>query len=86
MRISFIVLIIVIAFSSCRKAQILMTTTVGQDIPWIDSSIIHPKNAAFISLLDKYKRKGLPGISLLINDSKGTVGRSCRQGRYFKQY
>ncbi|MBK7291722.1 MAG: beta-lactamase family protein [Chitinophagaceae bacterium] len=72
MRISFIVLIIVIAFSSCRKAQILMTTTVGQDIPWIDSSIIHPKNAAFISLLDKYKRKGLPGISLLINDSKGT--------------
>ncbi|HRX94081.1 MAG TPA: serine hydrolase, partial [Chitinophagaceae bacterium] len=30
------------------------------------------KNAAFTELLDKYKRKGLPGISLLINDNSGT--------------
>ena len=72
MRILLILLIIVMAFSSCKKAQIIMTTTVGQEIPWVDSSNIHPKNTAFRSLLDKYKRKGLPGISLLINDSKGT--------------
>lgn len=72
MRILFILLTAVTTFTSCRKAQILITTTIGSEIPWVDSSNIHPKNAAFRLLLDQYKRKGLPGISLLINDSKGT--------------
>ncbi|MEO5948423.1 MAG: serine hydrolase domain-containing protein [Chitinophagaceae bacterium] len=72
MRILFILLIIATAFSSCRKAQVLMTTTFGSEIPWIDSSAIHPKNTIFNALLDKYKRKGFPGISLLVSDNKGT--------------
>jgi len=48
------------------------TSVVGPTCPWTDSSSIHPKNTAFNNLLHKYKNKGLPGISLLINDSKGT--------------
>ena len=33
---------------------------------------MHPKNAAFTALLKKYHDKGLPGISLLVNDANGT--------------
>lgn len=58
--------------SSCRKSQIVQTRLIGETGPWTDTSNIHPKNATFKALLDKYKKKGLPGISLLVKDSKGT--------------
>jgi D-alanyl-D-alanine carboxypeptidase len=61
-----------IAVCSCRKAQIRPTTTIGVSSPWTDSSNHHPKHAAFSNLLDKYKKKGLPGISLLVRDASGT--------------
>jgi len=57
---------------ACRKAQIVRTTSIGVSSPWNDSSSRHPKNNAFLNLLDKYKKKGLPGISLLISDASGT--------------
>jgi len=59
-------------FGSCRKAQIIETRVVGIDVPWSDSSLKHPKNEVFRSLVEKYRQKGLPGISLLINDKNGT--------------
>jgi D-alanyl-D-alanine carboxypeptidase len=65
-------LIAVIVVMGCRKAQIRTTTTIGVTSPWTDTSNLHPKNAAFTALLEKYKKKGLPGISLLVKDSKGT--------------
>lgn len=72
-KILFSLIIIFSAFTiSCRKAQIGLTTTVGEPVPWNDTSSIHPKNAAFRALIEKYKAKGFPGISLLVNDSKGT--------------
>src|SRR6186997_1062583 len=58
--------------SSCRKAQITTTSSIGIPSPWTDTSSIHLKNTAFTNLLNKYKKKGLPGISLLVRDSKGT--------------
>jgi D-alanyl-D-alanine carboxypeptidase len=69
--------IILIAFSmftllSCRKAQIQPTSSIGVTCPWNDSSNHHPKAAAFQALIDKYQRKGLPGISLLVRDHSGT--------------
>jgi D-alanyl-D-alanine carboxypeptidase len=64
--------VVILTFYSCRKAQIGQTRNIGQDCPWVDTSNIHPKNVALQSLLDKYKRKGLPGISLLIKDNNGT--------------
>ncbi|MEO6583427.1 MAG: serine hydrolase domain-containing protein [Ferruginibacter sp.] len=67
-----ITLSLVILLFSCRKAQIGETKMAGPSCPWQDSSQLHPRNQEFQSLLEKYKRKGLPGISLLINDSKGT--------------
>jgi D-alanyl-D-alanine carboxypeptidase len=64
--------IIFISLVSCRKSQIESTKSIGSTIPWNDSSSAHPKQAALNALLQKYKTKGLPGISLLVNDSKGT--------------
>jgi len=61
-----------IFFTACRKAQIGLTTTIGEAGPWNDTSSFHPKNTAFKTLIEKYRKKGLPGISLLISDNKGT--------------
>jgi D-alanyl-D-alanine carboxypeptidase len=72
-----IVLLISIAFYSCQKVQIRKTTTIGVPCPWNDSSSMHPKNTIFKNLLEKYRKKGLPGISLLVHDNKGTwIGAS----------
>jgi len=71
-KIFYIAIALLIIVSSCRKEQIGQTRSVGTASPWNDSSSHHPKDAAFKALLDKYKKLGLPGISLLVNDSKGT--------------
>src|SRR6476469_5589662 len=59
-------------FCSCRKAQIVPTQEKIIAAPWTDSSAHHPKNARFLALLEKYRKKGLPGISLLVRDQSGT--------------
>ncbi|MBS1920927.1 MAG: beta-lactamase family protein [Bacteroidetes bacterium] len=64
--------ILIIFFFSCSKAQISQTRSIGQEIPWKDTSNSNPRNAALKALLDKYNKKGLPGISLLVNDQNGT--------------
>ena len=66
------ILITGIMFSSCTKPQIGETKSIGVPCPWTDTSSIHPKNEAFKTLLEKYRKKGLPGISLLVNDRNGT--------------
>ena len=68
------VLLILISFLffACRKAQIGETRSIGSDIPWSDSSSKHPKNIAFRALIEKYRQKGFPGISLLVSDQNGT--------------
>ncbi|MEO6611137.1 MAG: serine hydrolase [Chitinophagaceae bacterium] len=63
---------VVFIAASCRKPQILDTRSIGEPVPWTDSSSTHPKNAQLRALLEKYRKKGLPGISLLVNDSHGT--------------
>jgi len=57
---------------SCKKAQIQPTQISSTAVPWSDTSDIHPKSAVFTALLKKYHDKGLPGISLLVNDANGT--------------
>ena len=59
-------------FLSCRKAQIQPTRLSSLSVPWNDTSSRHPKNAALTALLEKYHKRGLPGISLLVNDANGT--------------
>lgn len=67
-----IYLLMLISLFACRKAQIVQTRTIGMEIPWKDSSNLNPKNLALQALIDKYHKKGLPGISLLVNDQNGT--------------
>ncbi len=67
-----LVLYICIAASACKKAQIQPTQISSISILWADTSSKHPKNIALKSLLEKYHQKGLPGISLLVNDANGT--------------
>lgn len=56
----------------CTKPQVVQTRSIGSPIPWNDSSSLHPKNAVFRDLLERYRKKGLPGISLLVQDRWGT--------------
>ena len=72
MRKIILFLSIFVVATSCKKAQIQPTQILTTSIPWADSSSKHPKNIAFKALLEKYHQKGLPGISLLVNDINGT--------------
>lgn len=65
-------LLLITSFIACRKAQIVSTKSIGVTVPWTDSSSLHPKNAALKALIEKYRAKGLPGISLLVRDNNGT--------------
>ncbi len=69
-RLSFLLLLVI--WYGCKKAQIQITSSTGAPIPWADSSINHPKNALLNALLEKYRTRGLPGISLLVTDVNGT--------------
>ena len=74
---NILLLVLLLSLFACRKAQIGPTKSSGIAVTWNDSSSRHPKNAAFKALIEKYKTKGIPGISLLVNDPKGTwIGAS----------
>lgn len=68
----FLVIVLLLSLFACRKAQIEPTEVIGDAAPWSDTSNKHPKNAQFKAFLEKYRIKGLPGISLLVNDKYGT--------------
>lgn len=68
----FITALIAFWVTACRKAQVEETRSLGVPVPWTDTSNRHPKQTAFDALLQKYKNKGLPGISLLVKDANGT--------------
>src|SRR5689334_3526943 len=72
MRHIFLLACFMLLFTACRKAMIPPTTLDSAAIPWQDSSARHPRDAQLTSLINKYNRLGLPGISLLVTDQHGT--------------
>jgi D-alanyl-D-alanine carboxypeptidase len=66
------ILISLILLASCKKAFVEPTGSSVIPPPWTDSSSRHPKGALFQNLIEKYRVKGLPGISLLVRDKNGT--------------
>lgn len=68
----YLILFLFILFSACQKAKIEHSVDQTRAVPWNDSSSNHPRNAEYRALMNKYVAKGLPGISLLINDKYGT--------------
>lgn len=55
--------------NSCRKSYVGKTEPCS--ISFADSSNSHPRRAIYQAILDKYKKKGLPGIAVLIEDEDG---------------
>src|SRR6476661_701699 len=67
-----ITLLIVLCFAACKKAFVEPTSSETIAVPWADSSAAHPNNAVYRNLIEKYRQRGLPGISLLVRDKIGT--------------
>lgn len=67
-----IYLAVVAGLYSCKKAFVEPSNISTIAVPWQDSSSRHPKHAVFSALLEKYRKKGLPGISLLVRTQAGT--------------
>ncbi len=66
----YILLLFVTLYNySCKKD---IKATKQLDCSFADSSSNHPKNLIFKNVIDKYVKKGLPGISVLVSDSNGT--------------
>lgn len=65
----FLSIILIFVTSSCSKE---IEATAQLDCNYVDSNSTHPKNAAFNNIINKYVKKGLPGISVLVTDSAGT--------------
>jgi D-alanyl-D-alanine carboxypeptidase len=72
MKHQFLYIIPLLVFFACKKPAIPHTENTPPAIPWTDSSSKHPMNTQFKELLEKYRQKGLPGISLLVHDKNGT--------------
>lgn len=62
------IIISVIFLVSCKKAEIGNTTDCTNSP---NPNPLHPKAATLQNLVDKYIKKGLPGISLMIKNSDG---------------
>lgn len=62
--------ILFLFFTTCKKEQIIHSTTIPCE--FADSSLTHPKNSIYREIIERYRKKGLPGISVLITDSDGT--------------
>lgn len=64
-----LLLCVAVFYLSCRKSFVGKTDPCQGN--FADSSFKHPKRAIFQAILDKYKKKGLPGIAVLIEDEDG---------------
>jgi D-alanyl-D-alanine carboxypeptidase len=62
--------LLALLISGCHKKKV--DPTKACSLSFADSSSAHPKAGLFQAVLDKYKKKGLPGITALIHDSSGT--------------
>lgn len=67
-RLLFGVLIILV-FNSCKKAMVERTESCNAN--FADSSYKHPKRAIYQAILEKYKKRGLPGIAVVLEDENG---------------
>jgi D-alanyl-D-alanine carboxypeptidase len=60
---------LILSVAACRKPAVSRTQNCSYN--GVDSSNKHPKNSQYKSILDKYHKLGLPGISVLTDDESG---------------
>jgi len=61
--------ILLVFASACRKSYVGKSESCN--ISFADSSGQHPRRAVYQAILDKYKKLGLPGVAVLIEDEDG---------------
>lgn len=62
-------LLVLLVINSCKKSIVNPSTLCTAN--YSDSSYKHPKNAIFQAILEKYKKRGLPGIAVVLEDEDG---------------
>lgn len=70
MKKQIIIAAAILAIVSCKKADIGETSPCTYNSN-ADTSIKHPKAARWQGIMDKYLKKGLPGMAILIEDENG---------------
>lgn len=68
-RYYWLILTILLVAVACRKPEVVHTKSCSYN--GADSSAKHPKNTKYIGILEKYRKLGLPGISVLTEDENG---------------
>jgi len=67
--VQFLALVILLGFASCKQAEVGKTTDCSYVV---NPNPTHPKAAAMQVIIDKYIKKGLPGISLMVTNKDGS--------------
>jgi D-alanyl-D-alanine carboxypeptidase len=76
-RIFILSIFSLVLFNACKKKETDQSVVACvENFGWIDSSASHPKNAAYTQLIQGLTDKGMPGISLMIQDQQGTWYKS----------
>lgn len=65
----YIAIVLVLVLVSCKKE---LKETIEVTCNYSDTSSVISKSSAYMTIVDSYVKKGLPGISVLIEDSNGT--------------
>lgn len=60
---------VLLGYSACKKSMVGKTEAC--DLVFADSSFKHPKHQIYKAILEKYKKRGLPGIAVLLEDEDG---------------
>ena len=68
-----IIFIIISCFflSQCEEADVLSGEFYEQELPFNDTSSIHPNAAIYQAILEEHQQKGLVGATLLVKDKEG---------------
>ena len=69
-KIIILIAIIVTSFGACKKAEVGKTGDCNNST-YPNTNLAHPKGAALQAIIDKYIKKGLPGISLMVSNDSG---------------
>lgn len=68
-KIAYYFFIICLGLSACKKAEVGKTSDCSNTL---NPNPNHPKGAAIQAIIDKYIKKGLPGISLMVTNQDGS--------------
>jgi D-alanyl-D-alanine carboxypeptidase len=69
MKVSPILFVVMICICCCKEAELGPSSAIS--CSYADSSEMHPKNGKYNEIIQKYVKRGMPGISVMLQDSHG---------------